>query len=85
MYQPKEHAVAESKCAKCDASTFEIKPFKPTDAAAEIVFVQCAKCGSVAGVVEATKVSALLKELHNKVIVQLAAMDQKIIALQFKK
>jgi hypothetical protein len=44
--------MAASKCGTCNSSAFEIKVAEPRDSQFKLSFVQCASCGSVAGVMD---------------------------------
>lgn len=44
--------MAESKCPRCQCVTFEAKGYTLSNVDEEVVFIQCAGCGSVVGVVD---------------------------------
>ena len=66
-----EISVTQSKCIKCENGTFELKENSPRGAAYKVMFVQCTKCGGVAGVVDHTNTAALLHRLAKKLSVSL--------------
>jgi len=72
--------MAQSKCAKCDSTNFEVMPAKPQGSNFEIMFIQCSECGAVIGALEANNVNTRLKQI----ISILGQIDQKIIALRFR-
>jgi hypothetical protein len=41
-----------SKCVKCDGTSFRIQEQEPTGSNVKLMFVQCAKCATPAGVVD---------------------------------
>lgn len=60
--------MAQSKCPKCDNTTFESKRVKMVDGKNEFLFIQCAKCGCVVGISDTTSLknvgNAILQELQ---------------------
>lgn len=58
--------MAQSKCAKCGYTEFEVVDAEPRGSRFILLFVQCAKCGTVVGVTEAFNIGALLKSIEKK-------------------
>lgn len=54
--------MAISKCVKCNSTSFEVKTMD-VGAKFKIAFVQCSSCGGVVGVLEATNVGYLVRQL----------------------
>jgi hypothetical protein len=59
--------MATSKCAKCNNTTFESKRGKIINDDNPIVFVQCAKCGSVIGVYDIGSLTNVAKEILHEI------------------
>ena len=59
--------MAYSTCAKCGNNHFEIKENSPVGSRYKLMFVQCASCGSVVGVMEYYNIGTKLEELEKKV------------------
>ena len=59
--------MAFSKCPKCENPYFEVKENIPNSSNYKLMFVQCAKCGSVAGVLDYYNIGTLVKELEKKI------------------
>lgn len=51
--------MAQSKCPKCENTTFEQKVVRMVDGKTEYTFVQCAKCGTAIGVVDINSMKAV--------------------------
>lgn len=58
--------MANSTCIKCGTSRFELKQANISGASFIMYFVQCANCGGVIGVVEASNISAKIDKLAKK-------------------
>lgn len=58
--------MANSKCIKCDSTRFELKQANISGASFILFFVQCASCGGVVGVVEASNIGAKIDGLAKK-------------------
>lgn len=72
--------MAQSKCPSCPSTEFELAKGTPKNSKQDVVFVQCAQCGSVISAFDQIR-SAVL---HDKIIGFLSVIDQKLIALQLK-
>jgi hypothetical protein len=53
--------MAMSTCPKCNNHTFEVQIAEPIGSAYKLLFVQCAACGAVVGVMDALNIGALLE------------------------
>lgn len=59
--------MAQSKCPKCDNTTFESKNVKMVGGTVDYVFIQCYKCGCVVGVID----TASIVTIGNSILRQL--------------
>ncbi|MDD2422264.1 MAG: hypothetical protein PHC60_08740 [Heliobacteriaceae bacterium] len=59
--------MAWSTCAKCGKSNFEMVEATPRNSAFKLLYVQCAICGAVAGVMDYVNPGSLLQLLGNEV------------------
>jgi transcription initiation factor TFIIIB Brf1 subunit/transcription initiation factor TFIIB len=61
--------MANSKCPKCESTSFEVVINSPKGSAYKMAFVQCSSCGCVVGIMDyyniGTKVSDLEKKIDN--------------------
>lgn len=57
--------MAQSRCPKCNNSTFEIVEQEPKNSSYKLMFVQCSSCGSVIGVLDYFNIGTLLKKLKD--------------------
>jgi hypothetical protein len=62
-WREKEREMATSTCVKCGASRFETKEANPKGSPFKLVFVQCASCGGVAGVMDFYNIGQELQEI----------------------
>lgn len=58
--------MAQSKCAACGNTTFEIEYKSPSGSRYLIAFVQCSKCGTVVGVADRNDTAALLEPINKE-------------------
>ena len=65
--------MAVSTCIKCDGHSFELALFTPLGESHKLTMVQCANCGTLAGVVDLAS-RAAIEALQGKV----AAIDDGI-------
>jgi hypothetical protein len=56
--------MAESKCSKCQSLTFEAKSYTLPNVNEEVLFIQCAGCGSVVGAVNTFGVADAVQSNH---------------------
>ena len=61
----------KSKCPKCGNTEFEAVNESPVNSNFELIFIRCANCHSVVGVVDFYNVGALLKKLAKKLNIDL--------------
>lgn len=64
--------MALSSCPKCDSSVFELQENTPAGSPYSLIFVQCASCGSVVGVMDFSNIGTLMRQ-QNKAIKAIAA------------
>lgn len=55
--------MALSVCPKCDWHLFEVMETQPYKSSVRVNFVQCAKCGAVVGVVDAS-IEGAIKDMQ---------------------
>jgi len=55
-----------SKCPKCDNGSFEVVENEPRLSNFKLLFVQCDKCGAVAGVLDYHNIGETLKIIMDK-------------------
>jgi uncharacterized OB-fold protein len=58
----KEMKMANSTCARCNSTRFEMKEFTPDEATHKVMFVQCAVCGTVVGVTDVYAVGSMVNQ-----------------------
>jgi ribosomal protein S27AE len=58
--------MAQSRCAACGNSTFEIEYKSLSGSRYQLAFVQCSKCGTVVGVTDKNDTAALLAPICKK-------------------
>ncbi len=63
--------MAQSKCPRCDSTSFEAKLANISGTHFPYMFIQCSSCGTVVGVSEAENVPNLLHQLAEKLGFQL--------------
>ena len=61
-----EEEMATSRCAKCESRRFEMKEAEPETSKYKVMFIQCASCGAVVGVVDYYNVPSLLGKIGRK-------------------
>jgi len=59
--------MAESTCIKCGNTEFELKLTVPKASAYKLWFVQCARCGSVVGVIDYVNIGHQVEKIAAKV------------------
>jgi predicted nucleic-acid-binding Zn-ribbon protein len=64
--------MAYSKCPKCENSSFEMVEQTPKGSAFKLMFVQCALCNTVVGVMDYYNIGSVLRELARKIGVTLS-------------
>jgi hypothetical protein len=72
--------MATSSCPKCGSTSFETATVEPSGSAFKLVFVQCAVCGGVVGVVEYNNVGSMI-DRQNKAIREIARKVGALINL----
>jgi hypothetical protein len=60
--------MAKSSCVKCGGQSFECREVQPEGLKYVLMFVQCADCGGVVGVMEDQSISLMLAEIKNLVL-----------------
>jgi ribosomal protein S27AE len=75
----------ESKCAKCDATEFEMVPAKIKNTKFHHKFAQCSKCGAVLGVLESDSSAQGIVDILNLLKSMEARINQQFINLGFRK
>lgn len=60
--------MAKSSCVKCGSQSFECKEARPEDSKYVLMFIQCANCGGVIGVMEDMNIGAMLEEIKTLVM-----------------
>lgn len=58
--------MAQSRCAACGNTTFQIEYKSPSGSKYQIAFVQCSKCGTVVGITDRNDTAALLEPIKKK-------------------
>ncbi len=58
--------MATATCPKCDSTTFEAKEHTPRGSNFKFLFVQCAHCGAVVGVMDYFNIGGMLQSLAKK-------------------
>lgn len=56
----------QSKCPKCENTSFELAVAAPKGSTVKMYFVQCDKCGSVVGVTDYTDTEGILLKMAEK-------------------
>lgn len=59
--------MAASSCPKCDSHTFETTVETPTGSHYKLLFVQCAMCGAVVGVMDYYNIGAVLGDIADSI------------------
>lgn len=73
--------MATSSCPKCGNHTFEVKQNTPQQSRYVLLFVQCASCGTVVGVLDYYNIGAQMIQ-QNKAIKTLAQKLQVHVDLE---
>jgi hypothetical protein len=60
--------MALSSCVKCGAQSFEVVEGNVSGANYRTMFIQCSGCGGVAGVQEFENVSAMLRDVRERIL-----------------
>ena len=68
--------MAVSTCIKCDGHSFELALFTPLGESHKLTMVQCANCGTPAGVLDPA-----LKPLIEDLKARITAIDQGLIRI----
>jgi len=55
--------MAVSKCAKCDNTVFEMIEKEPVGSEFKVMFIQCARCGTVVGIHDYYNIGAMLNNI----------------------
>ena len=55
-----------SKCPRCDSTSFEMVEHTPSGSSFKLMFIQCAFCKSVVGVMDYYNIGSRLLELAKK-------------------
>jgi uncharacterized Zn finger protein len=55
-----------SKCPKCDGKNFEMVEETPKGSAFRLMFIRCAECGAVVGVMDYFNIGDLMRKVLNK-------------------
>lgn len=63
--------MATSKCPVCQKTSFETVENTPRNSKYIVMFVQCASCGSVVGVLESYNIGNLIYKLADKLGIDL--------------
>lgn len=63
--------MANSKCGKCEGSSFEVVNHEPRKSNFKLLFVQCASCGTVVGAMDFHNIGALIYKLAQKLRIDL--------------
>ncbi len=58
--------MAISTCIKCGGMLFEIKEAEPRDSQFKLIFIQCAMCGGVVGVIDFYNLGSELQLIKKK-------------------
>jgi len=61
----------KSKCSKCSCETFEMAEVTPVNSNTKATFIQCTKCGSVAGVLDVYNIGLYIREIAKKLEVNI--------------
>ena len=61
----------QSKCPKCTNAEFEVVNETPVNSNYELIFVRCANCQTVVGVIDFYNVGALVKKLATQLKIDL--------------
>ncbi len=65
--------LATSKCAQCKSTTFEVVITEPAKSNFKLLFVQCAACGSVVGVLDFMNIGTMIHD-QDQVLKRITAM-----------
>jgi excinuclease UvrABC ATPase subunit len=63
--------MAYSNCVKCNNSSFEMVEASPSKSNFKLMFIQCARCGGVVGVVDYYNIGNLIYKLAKKLKIDL--------------
>lgn len=63
--------MARSTCPKCASNRFETSEATPNKSAFKLIFIQCAECGAVVGVIDYYNIGHLIYKLAAKLHVKL--------------
>jgi len=70
--------MAISKCGSCENTSFELKTQEPRGSAVKMNFIQCSKCGAVAGIAEYVSISASVVNIAESI----EKMDKRVQGLE---
>lgn len=62
---------SNSKCPKCQSSSFEIEEETPKGSGFKLMFVRCSSCKTVVGVADYYNIGSLLHKLAEKLHINL--------------
>ncbi len=60
--------MSQSKCARCDNTTFEMIENTPEGSKFQLTFIQCVQCGTVIGVQSNENIPALLHFMKDMLV-----------------
>lgn len=60
--------MAASKCPRCKRGVFEAVAYKPINLTIPVIFIQCAHCGTVVGVMHETDFDAELVKIKEALV-----------------
>ncbi len=60
-----------SKCPKCESSSFEVEYETPKNSNFKLLFVCCSSCGTVVGVLDYYNIGAMLEKLGDRLNINL--------------
>jgi uncharacterized Zn finger protein len=63
--------MAQSKCPKCESTSFELVLRTPSGSDYQLSFIQCSQCGGVVGVLDFYNIGDLILRLAEKLNVPL--------------
>ena len=58
--------MAQSKCANCGFEFFEVVKNKPQNSDADLLFIQCASCGTVIGLMNESNTELITKSIEEQ-------------------
>ena len=58
--------MAKSSCVKCGSGNFELQEHAPKGSNFKLMFIQCASCGGVVGVMDYFNIGHYVKQIAEK-------------------